>query len=195
MISKEELEQLYIENKRSVSYIAKSLKCSETAVNYWLKKYSIHKRSISDAIYLKRNPYGNPFKPQKPQNIRDAIILGLGMGLYWREANKSSKLSVRLASADAALIQNFILFLKSSFQINDSKLKYGLQVSHKTDIQEAMIYWQQQLGADKSQFQKVIVSSYRGEAQYNQKNKYGVLTIFYHNKRLRDIICKMIENM
>ena len=51
MISPDKLYDLYIEEKKSVAQIAILLECSQNKVNYWLEKYEIAKRSISDAMY------------------------------------------------------------------------------------------------------------------------------------------------
>lgn len=61
MMDKKFLEHWYIRNKKSVHYIAKLRRCSEGKVNYWLSKHGIKKRSISDAVYAKCNPNGDPF--------------------------------------------------------------------------------------------------------------------------------------
>ena len=59
------------------------LNCSEHKINYWLNKYGITKRNISDAIYLKYNPKGDPFRFILPKNKKDERLFGLGLGLYW----------------------------------------------------------------------------------------------------------------
>ncbi|OHB17363.1 MAG: hypothetical protein A2913_00905 [Parcubacteria group bacterium RIFCSPLOWO2_01_FULL_40_65] len=61
-LQKEKLKNLYIQEKKSSAEIAKLFNCSERTINYWLAKYGVKKRSISEAVYLKYNPNGNPFK-------------------------------------------------------------------------------------------------------------------------------------
>lgn len=45
------------------------------------------KRSISDAIYAKRNPGGDPFTVVSPSIVSDAFLFGLGTGIYWGEGS------------------------------------------------------------------------------------------------------------
>ena len=46
-----------------------------------------------------------------------------------------------------------------------------------------------------SQFYKTIITPSRGVGTYKDKFKYGVLTIHFNNKKLRDILCGEIENL
>src|SRR4051812_2004906 len=110
-LSAKKLLKLYEAEKRSVSNIAQHLKCSENKVNYWLDKYNIKKREISEAIYLKWNPDGNPFRVKIPSNLEEAKLFGLGVGLYWGEGTKRNKHSIRLGNSDPELIKKFIEFL------------------------------------------------------------------------------------
>ena len=106
------LEDLYLRKKSSASHIAKKYKVSENKINYWLKKYNIPKRSISEAIYVKANPLGDPFTSAKPKSKEEWFLHGLGLGLYWGEGTKSNKHSVRLGNTDPALVVKFLEFLE-----------------------------------------------------------------------------------
>src|SRR5690348_8430619 len=105
------LERWYLQKQKSSHEIAKLLACSEHKVNYWLTKHNIRKRSISDAVYLKCNPNGDPFSIRKPKNSEEWFLFGLGVGLYWGEGTKRSVSSVRLGNTDPALIKKFLEFL------------------------------------------------------------------------------------
>ena len=194
-LSKIILEKYYVENKYTVSKIAGMLACSEHKVNYWLYKYGIPKRSISEAIYTLRNPEGDPFTVSTITSNNQSFLYGLGLGLYWGEGTKANKLSVRLGNSDPKLIRAFIVFLKQCYKIKESKLKYGLQVFKIDSVQEAIHFWLKSLPAKREQFHKVTVTPTRGKGTYRRKMPHGVLTVYFHNKKLRDIICKTIENM
>jgi hypothetical protein len=195
VIDKQKLEHLYLQKKYSAKKIASLLKCSENQVNYWLGKYNFPKRSISDAIYYKKNPKGDPFKFVKPININQAILYGLGVGLYWGEGNKKNKNSVRLGNTDPKVILKFIEFLDKICNINRTKLRFGLQLFSDMKASDALNYWQKHLKARKDQFLKVIVTPSRGVGTYRSKTQYGVLTVYFHNKKLRDLLCGFIENL
>lgn len=193
--NKTDLLDLYEVQKKSVSYIAKKYCCSQTGINYWLKKYEINKRSVSEAIYILKNPGGDPFSFQKPKNTARSFLLGLGLGLYWGEGNKKNKYSVRLGNSDPNLILKFIEFLEKIFNIQKTKLRFALQLFNDINPQEAVTFWQKVLHANEDQFYKVIVSTVRGPGTYKNKSQYGVLTIHFSNKKLRDLICNEIENL
>ena len=85
------LEHLYITEKKPVSAIAKIFNCSEHKINYWIGRFSIPKRSISEGVYLYHNPNGDPFKVHEPKTQNETFLMGLGLGLYWGEGTKSNK--------------------------------------------------------------------------------------------------------
>lgn len=192
-LTKLQLEELYLHQRKSSVDIASLLDCSVNKINYWLKKFSLPKRSISDAIYAKRNPGGDPFVVKEIEGPRDAILYGLGLGLYWGEGTKANKNSVRLGNTDPRLIKRFIQFLETIYGIKREKLHFGLQIFSDISAQDALIFWQKELNMPSRQFQKVIITPSRGEGTYRHKVKHGVLTVYYHNKKLRNIICNMID--
>ena len=189
------LMELYHNRNFSVKVIADTLNCSENKINYWFKKYGIRKRSISEAIYLKRNPAGDPFKKKELKTSEDFLLYGLGLGLYWGEGTKSNKLSVRLGNTNPLIIKTFLKFLYEIYAVDKNKLKFGLQVFNDMDPKKAKEFWITELQTTSDKFQKVIVSSPVGNGTYKNKTKYGVLTVYLHNKKLRDILCSEVEKI
>lgn len=190
-----ELKQLYIKNNLSAGQVAKIFECSENKINYWLKKYKIQKRSISEAMYLKHNPKGDPFEIKEPTNIKEAILYGLGLGLYWGEGTKSNKSSIRLGNTNPKIIVKFIEFLVKIYGIKKEKLRFGLQIFSDMQPDKVLGYWLKELNVSATHFQKVVVTPARGIGTYRSKTKYGVLTVYYHNKKLRDILCGALEKL
>ncbi|MEX0672499.1 MAG: hypothetical protein WDZ82_00715 [Candidatus Paceibacterota bacterium] len=195
MISKERLQDLYETQKRSSAEIASVLECSENKVNYWIRKHGIKKRSISDAVYARLNPDGHPFTIRVARDIDDEKLYGLGMGLFWGEGTKRSKHAVRLGNTDPDLIRVFLLFLERICGVDRSKIKFGLQIFSDMNKNKALEVWVDRLGVKKSQFQKVIVTPARGVGNYKQKTKYGVLTVYFNNKYLKEYIDGEIEKL
>lgn len=194
-MDKTTLFNLYLKEKKSVSQIAQIFNCSNSKINYWIFKYGITKREISDAVYARCNSKGDPFKFNAPQGPDDWFIYGLGIGLYWGEGNKSNKYSVRLGNTDPYLIKYFIVFLQKIFQINVDKLKFGLQLFNDSDSKKSINFWCKHLNINRNQFQKVVISKVRGVGSYKKKSEHGVLTIYFNNKKLRDLIVSQIEKM
>lgn len=194
-IYKEKLLNLYIIRKKSVANISERLKCSENKINYWLAKYGIEKRSISEAIYHLKNPLGDPFLLKQPENLQEGILFGLGLGLYWGEGSKRGKGGVRLGNTDVRLIKKFIEFLKKFLGVKKSKLRFGLQIFGDVSSDKALLYWKKELKIKKNQFYKIIVSKIRGAGTYKYKSEHGVLMVYFNNTRLKELICKTIDNI
>jgi len=196
VIEKKKLNNLYKDQRLSSSEIANRLDCSTSKVDYWLKKHSIEKRSVSEAIYAKNNPDGDPFEPASVESREEAFLYGMGLGLYWGEGTKSSEHAVRLGNTDPDLIKMFIRFLEQIYSIDKSELSFGLQIFGDLDKEKVLSFWCKELDADKDQFYKVTVTPKRGVGNYNTDTKttHGVLTVYFNNTKLRDIVCKAIEN-
>ncbi len=192
---KENLELQYLVQQKSVSQIAGEEKCSQNKITYWLEKHKIPKRTISDALYIKYNPQGDPFLFKKPKSSEEWFIYGLGLGLFWGEGNKMNKNSVRLGNTDGDLLNLFLYFLQSVYQINEQKLRFGLQLFTDIPKEKALEYWSQKLKVSKSKFQKIVVTKSVRKGIYKKKSEYGVLTIYFSNTKLRDSIMAAITEL
>ncbi len=175
--------------------IAKIFRCSLNKIKYWMEKHNIPIRSIGEAIYIKHNPKGDPFKINKLITSDDFFLFGLGLGLYWGEGNKANKISVRIGNSDPALLKKFIEFLFMAYNIKKEDLRVGLQIFSDINPNEALKYWIEQLKISKRNFQKVIVTPSRGVGTYRKKSQYGVITLYYHNRKLRDILGNELKKL
>lgn len=192
MIDKVELEKLYIQQKFSMAEIALKLNCSNNKVVYWMDRHQLLRRSISDAIYQKHNPNGDPFQIQPINTLEEAELFGMGVGLFWGEGTKASKHSVRLGNTDPLLLKMFMRFLVELFGVKKQDMKFGLQIFTDIDSTVALTYWAKQLDVKLSQFHKVHVTISGSLGTYKKKSEYGVVTVYYHNKKLRDIIVGLL---
>lgn len=192
VIRKAELEKLYNVQKLSMMEISHLLNCSVNKVVYWMDKHNLIRRTISEAVYQKSNPNGDPFSIQPIETIADAELFGMGVGLFWGEGTKASKHSVRLGNTDPMLLKTFMKFLIELFGIKKSDMKFGLQIFTDINAQQALNYWAEQLDVSLSQFHKVHITISGSLGTYKNKSQYGVVTIYYHNKKLRDIIVGLL---
>lgn len=177
---------------KSIKEISKFLHCSMHKVSYWMLKYNINTRSISEAVYLKNNPNGDPFIFNEPKTLESSWLLGMGLGLYWGEGTKADKTSVRLGNTDPELIEKFIEFLVKIFNVDKRRLRFGLQVFSRVEGKEALDFWQKKLKISEGQFYQTTLTKSRGHGSYGRKAKYGVLTVYFHNRKLRDTIVSML---
>jgi len=195
VLEKRLLEEYYVNKYHSVAYIAHELGCSENKVNYWLRKHGIPKRSISEAQYIKQNPHGDPFSFIAPTTQQQWFLFGIGLGLWWGEGNKTNRTSLRLGNTDPDLLKYFLLFLRELFQIDVTRLRFGLQIFTDIDPVAAQQFWCRTLHISPSQFQKVVVSKSVARGTYRKKSEYGVLTIYFSNTKIRDSIYRAIETL
>ncbi|MBI4094883.1 MAG: hypothetical protein HY435_01680 [Candidatus Liptonbacteria bacterium] len=172
--------------------ISRALDCSLHKVAYWMTKHNVITRSWSDAAYLKYHPNGDPFAFRAPRTMREAKLFGLGIGLYWGEGTKANKYSVRLGNTDPQLLGKFIQFLEKFFQVRKSEMRFGLQIFSDIDVREAMDFWLKSLKIKKQQFYKPTVTISGSIGTYRKKSQYGILTVLYNNKKLRNLLVSML---
>lgn len=194
-ITSDFLVEYYINKRQSTAQIAKYVRCSQNKINYWLAKYEIKKRNISDAIYELKNPLGDPFQIKKPRTLKQGILFGLGLGIYWGEGLKRGKGAVRLTNTDPRMVKKFILFLEKFCGIDRNKLRFSIQIFSDISKEKSIDYWMKELDVKKEQFYKTIISQVRGEGTYKYKSEYGVIIVYFNNIKLKKIILKMIENI
>jgi len=194
-ISRPDLKRLYLTEKNSVADIASTLLCSQGKINYWLRKFNIQKRSISEAVYLKNNPCGDPFKLTEPETMQQAILYGVGVGLYWGEGTKSNRYSVRLGNTDPDLVQTFLLFLEKFFNVPKENIRFGIQIFSDISLVQAERFWVKSLQISKKQLMKTVVTNSGKIGTYRNKCKYGVITLYFHNTKMRDELINLIEKM
>ena len=192
MLSESVLWRLYVEDKKSVQDIAEILHCSAHKVRYWMMKYNVHPRTHSEATYVKRNPGGDPFIFKHPATLEEAQLFGLGIGLYWGEGTKANLNSVRLGNTDPLLIENFMNFLVQFFSIEKEDLKFGLQLFTDIDPGEALDFWSKKLNIHRSQINRPVITKSGSIGTYRKKSQNGVITVMYHNKKLRDLLVSLL---
>jgi len=192
MIDEVLLRDFYENKHLSMKEIADKLGCSVNKIVYHMNKLHIERRSISDAIYQKHNPNGDPFRLRAPETTAEFELYGLGIGLFWGEGNKANKYSVRLGNTDPELLKTFIRFLTDLCGVASEDLRFGLQIFSDIDKERALSFWVHALDVKASQFYKITVTISGSIGTYRKKSEYGVVTVFYNNKKLRDILVNML---
>lgn len=188
------LTRLYVSQHMSAAQIAQKLGVSENKVHYWLRQHAVPKRSISEAVYARCNPKGDPFRIRPARSAEHHFLMGLGVGLYWGEGTKSSKNAVRLGNTDPSVIRCFVDFLVQHCGVDRRSLRFGLQIFSDMNSGEATAYWQALLNVAPTQFYKTIVTGARSIGTYRNKTKHGVLTVYFNNKHLRDYLCGLVAD-
>ena len=192
-ISANRLHDLYLIEKKSVSQIAAIFKCSENKISYWLEKYEIPKRDISDAVYIRKNPKGDPFSLTMPVNTEEGILYGLGLGLYWGEGAKRGTGGMRITNSDLKMLIIFIDFLEKFLGIDRKKLRFSTQIHNDVSAVMALRYWSEGLNVNRNQFYKTQILKTRGKGTYKNKSKYGSVILYLNNVKLKKLLCNLIE--
>ena len=191
--SAKQLRELY-QQGFSMRSMANKLGCSEHVILYWMDKYGISRRSLSDAIYLQSNPDGDPFAIKRKFNVDEAFLHGLGIGLFWGEGTKMTPNSVRVANSDPGVILLFRKFLLEICGLKKEKLRYGLVCFQDTDPGEVGRYWGNKLQISPEKFGKIVRIPSQGRGTYKHKSAYGVCTLVVGNTKLKQWIMEQIES-
>jgi hypothetical protein len=194
-MNKKILENLYLTKKLSSAEIAKKYNCSETKINYWLVLHKIKKRTISEAIYQKNNPKGDPFLFNYPKTLHQMFLFGLGLGLFWGEGSKKNLHAVRLSNSDPRLVKKFIDFLINIYDIDKGKLRFQLLSYSDLTHDELIVFWMRYLSVKNTQFFKTTILKKRGKGTYLEKMRHGVIIVHFGNMKLRNLICSQIANI
>ena len=81
------------------------------------------------------------------------------------------------------------------YGINDSKLGFALQIFSDMDQKKEEKFWREFLNINAKQFYKTINTRSGSIGTYRAKSEHGVLTIYFGNKKLRDILIGEIEKL
>lgn len=193
-ISKDILIQLY-QNKLSMMEISKKLNCSLNKISYWMHKYKIPRRKISNALYIKNNPLGNPYKIKKIKLDNYSFLLGLGLGIYWGEGNKADKYSIRVGTSDPNMILTFRHFLITICSVKNEKFHYSLMCFKDTNPNTAAEFWAKKLKIKKIQLGKITQIASMGKGTYKKISKNGVCTIYVYNIKLKKWLMAELEKI
>jgi len=186
MIKKQNLEKLY-KSGLSMMEIANRTGCNYKKVVYWMQKCKIPRRSWSEATYMKRNPNGDPFKIKILKSEKDFELFNLGIGLYLGEGDKRDTSQIKLANTNPKILNIFLKFLRDICNVQESKINTELNIFDDIDLQKALAFWQRKTDLKRSQLKNSQIRKSRG-GSYKNKSKYGTLTIYVCNTKLKKII-------
>ena len=112
--------------------------------------------------------------------------------MYWGEGTKANKNTVRIGNSDVNIFKIFIKFLDKFFGVSKDKLKFQLQLFSDLDANIAEKYWINNLKISRNQLYKTIITKSGSIGTYRHKSEYGVMTLYYGNTKLRNILVGML---
>lgn len=173
--------------------ISQKLGCSVHKITYWMKKYNINKRTRSNAMYVKLNPHGDPYKIKLKLTKNEQTLFGLGLGIYWGEGNKVTPQAVRVTNTDPQLIKTFRSFLTNICQVLPQKIQYSIVCFHDSNPSDVIQYWSKQLEISTEKFGKIVQIPTQGKGTYKRKSQFGVCTITVGNVKLKSWIMHQLK--
>ena len=191
MLQKEQLEELY-SSGLSMQEIALRFGCSGNKIKYWMVEHDIERRSISEAVYAKSNPNGDPFKIKELQGIEDLKLFYTAIGLYLGEGDKKSRHHVKMANTNPYILRIFLKFLREICDVNELKIGAELNIFNDVDLKKAINFWISEVGIRREQLRTITVRESRG-GSYKNKSEYGTLSIYFSNIKLKKIIIDWCE--
>lgn len=174
--------------------VATKLDVSVSTVSWWMNKHKISRRDRSSANYLKYNKEGDPFKIKTIKSNDDAVLYGIGIGLFWGEGNKVSNTSLRLGNTDSDLIKTYVRFLRDFCCVKENKIRFGIQIFNDSNKEDSLHHWMKELGIRRNQILKTVsVVPPQGKGTYRKINKYGVVTVYVNNIKLVDWMHQQLD--
>lgn len=175
--------------------ISRQLGCSVHKVVYWMDKYRIKRRTMSEATYLKANPRGDPFKIKLKLSPQDWFLFGLGVGIYLGEGNKMSKTALRVANTDPRILKLFIKFLLKICDLKKYRISYSIVCFNDVNPSTARSFWAKQLRVLPEKFGKITSIPHQGKGTYRRKSQFGVCTVQANNVKLRNWFINQMETI
>ena len=191
-MQKDILFRLYIAQNMSVAMMAKQLSCSQSKVNYWLRKYGIPRRSWSDSAYAKQNPKGDPFTIPGKFSHHQQELLKAGLLLYWAEGNKG-KDAIRLANLDSRMLILFLEFLREVCHVDEKRIYVYVRVQKEFSLDDARQYWANILRLPASRIYVYPHTDKRSKL-IQQKSRHGIATLEFHSTKLKKWLDVAIED-
>ncbi|MDD2680052.1 MAG: hypothetical protein PHO03_04575 [Candidatus Omnitrophica bacterium] len=192
MLEKKILQNSYYDKKLSMVDTAKLLNVTPATVAYWMKRHGFKRRSISESVYVKQNPSGNPFNIKTQLTERDRELFISGLMLYWAEGSRRNKHVIQLANLDHRMLSLFIEFLRKICGVKEEKLTLNIQLYRKFNRETTKNYWSRALGIPKRFIAVNIHSDIRSKFK-NQWSKYGIVRIEVRNVKLKQWIDVALE--
>lgn len=188
------VKNLYLNKKLCIREVAQRLNISPDAVENFIHRHGIPKRSRKEAQHAKY--YNKPlsFKKQKLNTPYLKELAAIGTMLYWAEGYKGdeSNGTVDFANSDPLMIEIFLKFLHSIYQPDKTRLRVYLYCYSNQNIPKLINFWNKLTGISKNQFSKPYIRTDFKEG--GRRMRYGMIHIRYHDKKLLLDIKSMIKS-
>ncbi len=153
-----------------------------------LKKIRVSARESIQRLKKQREARASEsaHKVLKTLHLKDAgMRISLLAMLYWSEGTKAEgSHGLRFVNTDPRLIVLFMTLLRSSFTIDESRLRIRLHVHHYHNLREATAFWSKLLHVSPTQFWKPYRKP-RNKEKRHRRNFKGICFIYYPGHYIR----------
>ena len=188
------LRHLYLTEGLSAKQIADRSGAPEAKIVYWLRKYKIPKRSLSEAIYQRVNPNGDPFNLKLDLSPEEEKLKVAGLMLWVTEGSLKDKDKVYTSNSNPDLIKLFVEFLLRICRVEKSKIRLRVLYYPNMDltVDEVKKFW---AGETKLPYGQIKLHTYQAIHNYRAKSKYGTGTVGISNIKLRAVMENWLNEM
>lgn len=165
-----------------LSIVKKTSQNKKTAAIFEIvKSQSTKRKKIAKIIVDKKALNKNSTK----------ILLAL---LYWSGGAKyPSSNFISFSNSDPSLVKSFLTLLRSTFPIQNLKIKIHLQIRKNDDQKKIENFWSHLLGVTRKQFYKPTIS--KTSATARRQNYYGTCTVRYYNLEFLLTLTEIYEEL
>ena len=189
------VKDLYYKKRMNMREIASKLKVSIDATVYFMRKYSLPRRSYSEfnRLAFERKPLS--FTKNKGKTLYDKEFLLAGAMLYWGEGAKGNEKlhsnTVDFVNSDPRMVAVFLRYLRHCYMIDEKRLRVLLYCYSNQNVKALMRFWSKVTRIPFQQFIKPYVR--KDFSKTSRKTEHGTIHIRYSDKKLLNEINKMIE--
>ena len=119
---------------------------------------------------------------------RDLTMFALA--LYAGEGSKGGG-SLVFANSDPALMRIFVMWLRSEFAVDESRLRMKLYLHADLDVEAAIDFWSSVTGVPGPQFNKPYRAIVDDTMRHN-RHEHGCASVVFHNTLLHRRVMAMI---
>lgn len=186
-----EIQKKYCVPKSTLSYWFKSAGRSPTQNIAKMREHLTRAREIACVVIQKKKEARLAVAESKAQAIADTLPLAniplqkslLAM-LYWAEGTKSDKGMTIFTNTDPLLISFYLHSLRSSFALDETKLRIRLHLHHYHNKSDSIEFWSELLKVPKSQFGKIHVKKRSTQKKFRE-NFRGICFVIYNDVSVR----------
>lgn len=187
------IEDLYYGKEMSMQAIASKLGVSIDAVCYFMRKYHLRRRTVSENEVIKFEKKPLSYRIKNKLSVFEKRLKLAGVMLYWAEGYKTAKsMGIDFANSDLTMIVVFINFLRKVCGVDENRLRVLLYCYSNQNVNELVDFWSKTTKIPKSQFTKPYVRDDFNPAKEG-KMKYGMVHIRYSDKKLLALLMEWIS--